>query len=66
MRTLEPYQQRVVDERDELSERKSRLEPFFKTDTYHALPEDEQWRLCKQNRLMGEYLDVLDERIANF
>lgn len=66
MRDLQPHQQRVIDERDELQERKSKLEPFFRTDTYHALDEAEQWRLCKQNRLMGEYLDVLNERIANF
>ena len=63
---MQPYQQRVVDEKIELSDKLAKLLQFFQTTTFGALPEAEQSRLRNQARFMDGYAAVLEERIAAF
>ena len=63
---LQPHQQRVVDEKRELDEKLTKLDAFGRTELFASLPADEQGRLNRQHSLMGQYSDVLAERIAAF
>ena len=63
---LQPHQQRVVDEKRELDERREKLESFYSTSIFHGLPESEQSRLLRQGVAMRTYSEILGERIAAF
>lgn len=63
---MAPHQQRVVTEKDELSEKLAKLLAFFQTDTFAGLSEAERSRLRNQARFMDGYAAVLEERIAAF
>lgn len=63
---LPPHQQRVLDEKAELDERRGKLTAFYSTPTFHGLPESEQSRLLSQGAAMRSYSEILGERIANF
>lgn len=63
---MEAFQQRVVDERDELKEKHTKLGEFFDTGIFQGVPKEEQGRLRRQHGIMAEYLAVLNERIAAF
>lgn len=63
---MEAYQHRVVEEKTQLDDRISRLDPFVRSETFKGLPLVEQERLILQLRLMKEYSDVLSARIAAF
>lgn len=67
-RGLAPHQQRVVEERDQLSERLAKLDVFTShgNAVYEALPQAERDRLLRQTIVMSMYLTVLNERIAAF
>lgn len=61
------YQQRVIQERDELAERLHNLRAFINFNPmFGSLPADECARLRRQRDVMAELLSILDERIANF
>lgn len=60
------HQQRVVDERDELDDRLRKLNGFFTTAQFSALPDAEQRRMRDQALAMRTYSDILDERIEAF
>lgn len=64
--TLAPWQQRVVQEQAELSEKVEKLEAFLGSDQVEQLPTDQQDWLDLQCRAMALYLDVLNKRIAGF
>ena len=66
MNTLQPHQQRVVDEKRELDGRIERLNAFFRTSTFHGLDDAEQGRLSRQAGIMMQYSAVPGERIAAF
>lgn len=66
MSTLQPHQQRVVDEKNELSERLGKLLAFFQGPIFPTLSEAERSRLRNQARFMDGYAAVLEERIAAF
>lgn len=66
MNTLQPYQQRVVEEYSELFKKTQALGIFFGTKTYLALDKAEQDRLSKQWQLMQQLGLVLSERITAF
>lgn len=66
MKTLQPHQQRVVDEKAELDSKRDRLTEFLKGPIFRSLPEDEQERLSRQASIMEQYSGVLAERIVNF
>ncbi len=60
------YQERVVNEKYELSEKMAKLLEFFKSDTFSGLSEAERSRLRNQARFMEGYAAVLEERISAF
>lgn len=64
--TLQPYQQRVVTERDELQTKLDALSRFIDSDFFDTLPNAEQGRLQRQKLIMIDYVAVLNERIAAF
>jgi hypothetical protein len=61
---MQAFQERVVNERKELSDKLVKLEAFLPTDVFYTLPSAEQDRLKRQRAAMSTYLAVLDERIA--
>lgn len=60
------FKDRVVLEKRDLDGRLKKLDAFIGTETYCALPEAEQDRLCRQADYMRNYSAVLGERIAAF
>lgn len=66
MNKLQPHQQRVVTERDELRTKYQALMSFGETPTFASLPEQEQTLLVEQSEAMGTYLEILNSRIAGF
>ena len=63
---MQPFKQRVIDEKNELDEKRTKLCAFMEGSSFASLPEDERMRLAKQDILMKDYSDVLAERIAEF
>jgi hypothetical protein len=63
---MQDFQQRVVDEKAELSDKVDKLESFVGGSIYASLPPDEQSRLTRQHLIMQLYEQVLSERIAAF
>jgi hypothetical protein len=55
---MQPYQQRVVTERDDLQAKIERLAEFLDTETYSTLPEPERLRLALQLRHMNSYREA--------
>lgn len=66
MNQLAPHQQRVVDEKAELDERREKLSAFYSTPIFHGLAESEQSRLLRQGVAMRTYSEILGERIEAF
>jgi hypothetical protein len=64
--TLQPHQQRVVEEKTALDEKIQKLQSFMATPAYLSLDWNEQRRLYRQHSAMVEYSTVLDERIGAF
>jgi hypothetical protein len=60
------YQQRVVDEKAELDEKREKLLAFFNTDLFHGLGQAEKDRLRIQHSVMGVYSEILHQRITAF
>ncbi len=63
---LQPHQQRVVDEYNELSDKTQKLGLFFGSKIFASLDEAEQSRLNRQWQVMQQYGLILSERIAEF
>jgi hypothetical protein len=64
---MQPYQQRVVEEKAELDAKISRLEAFLNDNTnVLSLQVDEHSRLLQQATVMREYSRILGLRIAEF
>lgn len=64
MSELLPHQQRVVDERKELNERRRKLMDFMATPTYQELSQEEICLLVKQAKAMRQYSEILGARLA--
>lgn len=62
----QPRQQRVVDEQQELDEKRAKLAAFLETPMFASLDAAEQARMHYQAVAMREYSAVLGERIAAF
>ena len=60
---LEPYQQRMLDEHAELSDRISKLEAFTGTEMFEQIPELERCLLNHQLIAMHSYAGILRHRI---
>ena len=63
---MEAYQQRVVDEKNELDYKREALHDFLHTDTYAGLSNGERGELQAQYIVMGNYSDILQTRIERF
>lgn len=63
---LPPHQQRVIEEKRDLDERKQKLEAFLDTPTFAQLDDSEQGRLHAQHAAMVDYSRVLGDRIEAF
>lgn len=65
--TLQPHQQRVVEERDQLADRLGKLGDFILGNPqYVELPPKEQQLLNDQHAAMSAYHAILGQRIAGF
>jgi hypothetical protein len=65
--TLQPHQQRVVDEKTELDKKASALSNFIGTSpVFDTLDPAEQERLREQCEVMWQYSEILGKRIAAF
>lgn len=61
------YQQRVVEEKIDLDEKRRRLEDFITSSpVFQSTPQDEQHRLQRQLAAMTAYSLILGERIDGF
>ena len=66
-KSLQPHQQRVVDEKADLDEKATALNQFIAYNTiFETLDAAEKERLKVQNDLMWQYSEVLGARIAAF
>jgi len=63
---MEPHQQRVIDEKKELDDKRERLSKFFTSPVFDGLDRSEQARLQRQKMAMDEYSFVLGQRIEHF
>ncbi len=63
---MEPYQQRVIEEKQALHDKREKLHEFFHTTTCDKLPEAERDLLIRQASAMAEYEDILASRIDLF
>lgn len=63
---MQPHQQRVIDEKNELSDKIYKLSSFRTTDMFKSLSEKEQDLLTVQLNTMIEYENILEERIQLF
>ena len=61
---MEPYQQRVIDEQEELESKLQKLNEFL--DSGAMVSATEQENLLKQSRIMTEYFEILQKRIEWF
>ena len=65
--SLQPHQQRVVDEKTELDTKALALSNFIgASPIFDTLAPAEQGRLREQNEVMWRYSEILGERIAAF
>lgn len=64
--TMQPHQQRVVDEKAELDEKLVKLSAFLDTPIFAGLDEVEQRWLRNQAAAMALYSNILTDRIAAF
>ena len=63
---MEPYQQRVIDEQEELKVKLSALGDFVQSEMFQGLPEIERDALNSQRVFMAGYSGVLSRRISRF
>ena len=60
------FQQRVIEERNELDEKLDKLLDFCDTTIFESLPDEEKTSLLIQQNLMAAYSNVLQSRIKRF
>lgn len=66
MSELPAFQQRVVDEEAELSDKLNKLGAFIHGEIFSGLPEEDRRLLQEQDDHMRRYVAVLRLRIARF
>lgn len=65
--SIPPHQQRVIDEKNELEARLTKLSTFMSGNSiFDGLPSKEKEMLKAQHTSMSAYLSILNDRIANF
>lgn len=64
---MQPHQQRVIDEKNELEDKVKKLGPFILDNPiYETLSVEEQEDLNLQYEVMQQYLNILERRINRF
>jgi hypothetical protein len=63
---MQPFQQRVIDEKLELDEKITKLAAFRTTSLFDSIDPSEQSRMTDQEVTMREYSRILGERITFF
>ena len=63
---MQDFQQRVVDEKQELDLKLNALRGFLYSTIFNGLPTAEQARLLVQEYIMTSYSNILSERIKAF
>ncbi len=63
---MHDWQQRVVDEKAALDEKRTALLAFFDKPAFNELPTEDRILLIAQHTHMKAYSDVLGTRIARF
>lgn len=63
---MEPHQERVITERQELNEKRIKLVSFIESDAFALLNGAERDRLKRQATIMTDYVMVLSERMDAF
>lgn len=65
---MQPHQQRVVDELNELEDKLNKLHIFISSENFDKIVNDESecQRLIYQRHCMQQYAFALKDRIANF
>jgi hypothetical protein len=63
---MEPWQERVITEKQELDEKMAKLDAFRRSDEFIRLLREDQELLNDQHTVMEQYSDVLGRRIARF
>lgn len=66
MSTVPDWQQRVIEESQQLVDRMDKLGAFTDTPMFKSLHPDEQWRMVRQLTAMAAYAQALGERINAF
>jgi len=61
-----PHEQRVIDEKNQLDDKKDKLASFFSNDIFFGLSDVEQGLLHCQYQIMKAYSCILAERIKLF
>lgn len=63
---MQPHEQRVVVERDELIDKLSRLDAFIAGPNFESLPYEDRKLLTIQRSSMTAYCECLNTRIGRF
>lgn len=63
---LQPHQQRVIKEREDLEERLNKLNLFIQGDKFKYVDWNEQTRLLLQSKVMEAFSLILQQRIEAF
>lgn len=63
---MQAYQERVVEEKQELDAKLQRLKDFIDSDAFAQLLSDEQIRMSEQYSIMETYSEILQRRIEAF
>jgi len=63
---LEPYQRRIINEKEDLDEKIGRLDKFLGGELYLTMPVNDQELLRHQALIMKQYSNILGTRIARF
>lgn len=64
---MQDFQQRVVDEKNELDEKAHKLSDFIgNSPLFEKIDPAEQERMKEQNDIMWQYSEILGKRIAAF
>lgn len=63
---MKPHQERVVQEKEELDQKRSKLDLFFKSATFDTVSGEEQALLRYQAEVMAHYSHLLAKRIELF
>lgn len=63
---MAPHQERVMDEKNQLDEKREKLATFIGGDGFKHIPAEERARLIEQYGVMTRYSNILRERIRAF